>query len=79
MTDKEREQADSARARAFYATHRSARVARWAVVIGLLMMPTGFVVSLSLTHSVALLGYWLMGLGLLVMLVGLRFTALLRS
>jgi hypothetical protein len=66
-------------ARDYYASHRSAKIARWGIAFGVLVIVTGFVISGEYSRLVSDLGYGLMALGVVIVVVSARFTALLRS
>jgi hypothetical protein len=65
--------------REYYATHRSARIARWGLLLGLLVIVGGFVVSGAYSRLVSDLGYGLMALGVVIFIISANFTSFLRS
>ncbi len=78
-TSEERAEIASRRAHAYYVTHRSARVARWGILSGLLTIAAGFLVSMSLNGVEAHLGDGIMVLGIAVAIVAAMATATARS
>jgi uncharacterized membrane protein YkgB len=79
MSEREREKWETQRDRKYYATHKSARIARRSVFIGLLIAVVGFIVSLSLTRVRADIGNGLMCAGIAMALIAIFFTATVRS
>ena len=79
MSDEERSEWQAQRAREYYATHKSARVARWRILLGLLIVVVGFFVSMSYARVVSDLGYGLEVLGIAVAVIALFFNATVRS
>ncbi len=73
MTGSERDKRITQRERDYYATHKSARVARWMAIFGLLIAIVGFFVSFSLSRVIADFGNGLMVLGVLVACISVYF------
>jgi hypothetical protein len=61
----------------YYATHRSAKLARWGVALGVLIAIVGFVRTFSFSGATDDAGYGLMIFGVLFTIVSIRFAAML--
>ena len=79
MSTEERSEWLAQRAREHYATHRSARLARWGILLGLMICVAGFFVSMAYSRAVSDLGYGLELLGIAVAVIALFFTATVRG
>lgn len=79
MSAKDRSVWEAKRDREYYATHRSARFARWGVVVGLVISVVGFFVSTAYSRAVSDLGNGLMVLGVTIAFTSMLFTATARS
>lgn len=79
MSSVERERWEAKHDRDYYATHRSARLARWGIILGLVICAVGFGVSMAYSRGVADLGNVLMVLGMVFAIIALFFTATVRS
>jgi len=78
MTEKERDQWEKERQREYFATHRSARVARWTSWLGAVIAVAGFIVSLSLSRIQTYIGYAMMILGAIIVLISVQFVSFLN-
>lgn len=73
MSSDERDEMHSKYAREYYATHKSARVARWVTVLGLLLAIFGFWLSFSLSALKSDAGYCIMIGGIVIAFLSFYF------
>jgi hypothetical protein len=61
----------------YYATHRSAKLARWGVALGVVIVIVGVFLTFSFSGATDDAGYGVMIFGVLFTIVAMRFTATL--
>lgn len=65
--------------REYYDTHRSARLARWGVALGVVIVIVGFFLTFTFSGATVHAGYGVMVFGVLFVIISMRYTAMLAS